>query len=164
MKKIVGVMGPGEKQATLRDLELAFAVGKIVAAEGAVLLCGGMSGVMEESAKGAQSIGGITVGIGPEPDKNSMNSYLDIPLVTAMGPARNYMNVVSSDVLVFVSVASPGTLSELAFAIQKEKPSIIINASQKLREYIWELEPKDVVFVEDVETLRDILIQQLARI
>lgn len=84
MKKVIGVMGPGEKQSSKEDIECAFEVGKIVAKTGAVLLCGGMSGTMEASAKGAQEAGGLTAGIGPTKDKADMNQYVDIPLLTSM--------------------------------------------------------------------------------
>lgn len=157
MKKVIGVMGPGEKQATPDDLACAFEIGKRVAKHKAVLLCGGMSGVMESSAKGAQSEDGLTVGIGPTQDKADMNNSLDIALLTGMGPGRNFMNVLSSDVLVFVSVGSPGALSELAFAIQMEKPSIVIRGSEKLKAYIEECSVGKVHFVDSLEDLDNML-------
>jgi uncharacterized protein (TIGR00725 family) len=153
MKKIIGVMGPGEKQASPQDLQTAFEVGAVIAKLQAVTLTGGMSGVMAEAARGAQQSGGLTMGLGPTDNKADQNTYIDLPLVTAMGPARNYMNVVSSDALVFVSVASAGTLSELAFAIQKEKPSIVIGASQKLQDYVEELGAPNVYFTENIEAV-----------
>ena len=153
MKKVIGVMGPGEKQSTKEDIECAFQVGKIVANTGAVLLCGGMTGVMEASAKGAKEAGGLTVGIGPTKDKADMNQYIDIPLLTNMSAGRNYMNAISSDILIFVSVGSPGTLSELAFAIQMEVPSIIIRGSEKLKSYINEFAEGPVTFVDSIEEL-----------
>jgi uncharacterized protein (TIGR00725 family) len=152
MKKIIGVMGPGEKQSTKEDTECAFQIGKIVAKTGAVLLCGGMSGTMEASAQGAKEAGGLTVGIGPTKDKADMNPYIDIPLLTNMSAGRNYMNAISSDILIFVSVGSPGTLSELAFAIQMEVPSIVIRGSEKLKSYISEF-TEDVIFVDSIEEL-----------
>lgn len=153
MKKVIGVMGPGEKQSTKEDLESAFEIGKIVAKTGAVLLCGGMSGTMEASAKGAQEAGGLTVGIGPTKDKADMNKYLDIPLLTSMSAGRNFMNAISSDILIFVSVGSPGTLSELAFAIQMEVPSVVIRGSEKLKSYINEFAEDSVTFVDSIEEL-----------
>lgn len=117
MKNIVGVMGSGEKEAIKSDLECAYEVGKIIAQNNLVLLCGGMTGVMEYSAKGAKDSGGLVLGIGPTTDKNEMNKYIDIPVVTGMRSGRNYMNILSSDLVVFIRVGSPGTLSELAFAL-----------------------------------------------
>ena len=162
MKKIIGVMGPGKKQASQKDIEDAYKIGKIVAGLDAVLLCGGMSGVMEACAKGAQEAGGLTLGIGPTADKQDMNNYLDIPLLTGMHAGRNYMNVISSDVLVFVSVGSPGTLSELAFAIQVEKPSVVINGSEKLKEYIKEISGTQIIFVDTTNEIKQYLEKMLA--
>jgi uncharacterized protein (TIGR00725 family) len=155
MKTIVGVMGPGEKQATQKDLDIAYDIGRHIAGNNWALLCGGMSGVMEKSAKGAQENGGITIGVGSTRDKSDMNEYLDLPLCTAMGPGRNFMNIISSDVLVFISVGSPGTLSELAFAIQMEKPSVVVNASQNLQKLVGEYPENKVYFVQTVEELQD---------
>ena len=155
MKKIVGVMGPGEVQATADDLSCAFEVGKIVGKSGAALLCGGMKGTMSESARGAKEVGGVTIGIGPTRDKADMNEYIDYPLLTSMHAGRNYMNIISSDVLVFVSVGSPGTLSELAYAVQMERPSIIIRGSQKLQAYIEEMKAENVTFVDSLEELSE---------
>lgn len=155
MKKIVGVMGPGQNEASPEDNEYAYQIGKIVAENEAVLLCGGMSGTMEASAKGAQESGGLTVGIGPSRDKAEMNRYLDIPLLTSMHAGRNYMNVISSDILIFVSVGSPGTLSELAYAIQMKVPSIVIRGSEKLKAYIAEFANGSVTFVDSLEELED---------
>ncbi len=146
-------MGPGKEQATQEDIDCAFEIGKLVAKTDSVLLCGGMSGTMEASAKGAQKVGGLTVGIGPTKDKQDMNKHLDIPLLTSMHAGRNFMNVISSDVLVFVSVGSPGTLSELAFAIQTGKPSIVIRGSEKLKSYIVELSSESVTFVDSLDEL-----------
>ncbi len=154
MKKIIGVMGPGQKEATESDLQIAYEIGKLVAEKDAVLLTGGMSGVMEVSARGAQETGGITVGIGPTRDKSEMNPFMDIALLTGMGGGRNFMNVLSSDILIFVSVASPGTLSELAFAIQLEKPTLVIDASEALKKYISEFKDLTVVFVDTVDEVK----------
>jgi uncharacterized protein (TIGR00725 family) len=155
MKKIVGVMGPGEAQATNDDLVCAFEVGKIVGQSGVALLCGGMKGTMAESARGAKEVDGVTIGIGPTRDKADMNEYIDYPLLTSMHAGRNYMNIISSDVLIFVSVGSPGTLSELAYAIQMERPSIIIRGSEKLKAYVEEMKAKTVTFVDSLEELKD---------
>lgn len=154
MKKIIGVMGPGEKQATKENIECAYHIGKLVGSAGAVLLCGGMSGTMEASAKGAQEVGGLTVGIGPTKDKQDLNQYIDIPILTAMHAGRNFINVLSSDILIFVGVGSAGTLSELAFAIQLEKPIFIVGNSQKLKDYISDFTDNKVIFLGSYEELR----------
>ncbi len=148
-------MGAGEKEATQEDIECAYEIGKIVGLSGTVLLCGGMSGVMESSAKGAQEVGGLTMGIGPTKNKEDMNKYLDIPVLTGMHAGRNYMNVLSSDILIFINVASPGTLSELAFAIQLEKPIFIINYSSKLKEFLKDFTNHKITFLQKLEDLKN---------
>jgi uncharacterized protein (TIGR00725 family) len=155
MKRIIGVMGPGEKQASKNDLELAYEAGKLIAESGAVLLCGAMSGVMEACAKGAQEAGGLTLGIGPVTDKSELNPYIDIPVMTGMGPARNFVNIISSDLLIFISVGSPGTLSELAFAMQMKKDCIVTNGSENLKAYISELDSGNVIFADSLEIIKE---------
>jgi uncharacterized protein (TIGR00725 family) len=115
-----------------------------------------MFGIMEESAKGAQEAGGQTIGIVPSISKEGINDYIDIPIVTSMHAGRNYMNILSSDILIFVSVNSPGTLSELAHAIQMKKPIYILNFSKNLKEYITELSDK-INFVDSVDDLSRLL-------
>lgn len=148
-------MGAGEKEATQDDIECAYEIGKLIGSSGAVLLCGGMSGVMESSAKGAQEVGGLTIGIGPTKDKADMNKYLDIPLLTGMHAGRNFMNVLSSDMLIFINVSSPGTLSELAFAIQLEKPIFIINNSTKLKEFLTDFTNHKITFLKSLEDFKN---------
>lgn len=148
-KIIIGVMGPGSKDAREDDVPYAYEVGKLVAKNNHLLLCGGMTGVMEASAKGASEGGGLVIGICPTADKKDANQYIDIPIVTGMGAGRNFMNILSSDILVFIGVSSPGTLSELAYAIQLAKPTIILRGNADLKNYVQkELKSEKVIFVE----------------
>lgn len=82
-----------------------------------------------------------------------MNQYIDIPLLTGMHAGRNFMNIISSDVVIFVSIGSPGTLSELAFAIQMERPSIVMHGSEKLKSYIDEILNGVVMFADSLSEL-----------
>ncbi len=153
---IIGVMGPGEKHAREDDMPYAYEVGKLIARNNCTLLCGGMTGVMEMSAKGVHEEGGLVVGISPTGDKKDMNEYVDIPIITGMGPGRNYMNILSSDVLIFIGVASPGTLSELAFAIQLAKPTFVLKSNPDLKKYVQqELKSEQVVFVDTLTDLAE---------
>ena len=88
-----------------KDEEYAYQIGAMIAEEGYVLLNGGRSsGVMEASAKGAKDRGGITVGILPVEDIGWASQYIDIPIVTGMGMARNVINILSCDLI----IALPG--------------------------------------------------------
>jgi uncharacterized protein (TIGR00725 family) len=122
---VVGVMGGS--QADERTATLAYRLGQLIAAENWVLLNGGRpSGVMDASARGAQSAGGLTVGVLYDEDRASACAALDIVIPTGMGPARNIINVLSSDVVVACR-GSGGTLSEIALALRFERPVVLLD-------------------------------------
>ncbi|MGB3913003.1 MAG: TIGR00725 family protein [Thermacetogeniaceae bacterium] len=125
-KFIVGVMGGGEG-ASRKTLEMAYQLGKLLASEGWALLCGGRAaGVMEASAKGAKEAGGLTVGILPGRDKSGASRYIDIAICTGMGDGRNYINVLSSDIVVALP-GRAGTISEIALALKSGKKVILLD-------------------------------------
>jgi hypothetical protein len=121
MRKIIGVIGGRRVDKTL--LNEAEKVGSLVAQKEIVLVCGGLTGVMEAAAKGARSAGGITVGILPQEHKRDANEYIDIPIVTGLGIGRNVIIARTADVLISIG-GEYGTLSEIAFALQMGKPVI----------------------------------------
>ena len=121
MKKIIRVIGGRRVDKTL--LNEAEKVGSLVAQKEIVLVCGGLTGVMEAVAKGARSAGGITVGILPQEHKRDANEYIDIPIVTGLGIGRNVIIARTADVLISIG-GEYGTLSEIAFALQMGKPVI----------------------------------------
>ncbi len=118
-KPIVGVIGGGTT-ASPEGLALAEEVGYLVARADAILVCGGLNGVMEAASKGAKRGGGLTIGIIPTANKSDANPYIDIPIVTAMSTARNLIIVRTADALIAVN-GSYGTLSELAHAFDLNK-------------------------------------------
>ena len=95
--------------------ELAFQVGSGIAEEGWILVCGGMSGVMEQACRGARSRNGVTLGILPGSSRDSGNPYLSCSVVTGLGEARNVLVVKSSQAIIAID-GSYGTLSEIALA------------------------------------------------
>lgn len=105
------------------EYETALELGKEIACRKAVLVCGGLGGVMEAAAKGAKEAGGITVGILPGTDKHAANPFIDITVTTGMGEGRNLIVALSADAVIAVGGAL-GTLSELAFALKHKKPVI----------------------------------------
>lgn len=121
MKRIIGVIGGRRVDKTL--LNEAEKVGSLIAQKQIVLVCGGLSGVMEAVAKGARSAGGITVGILPQEHKRDANEYIDIPIITGLGIGRNVIIARTADVLISIG-GEYGTLSEIAFALQLGKPVI----------------------------------------
>jgi len=123
----IAVIGPGK--ATSQECEAAYATGRIIAVSGAVLVCGGLGGVMEAACRGAKEAGGITVGI--QPNTEGGNPYLDITIRTGLGIARNALVVLSGDVVVAVG-GKYGTLSEIAIALKSGRPVYGI--------YTWDIE------------------------
>jgi uncharacterized protein (TIGR00725 family) len=117
----IGVIGASICSAKLA--QTAYTVGKLIAENGAVLICGGMGGVMEAACRGAVEAGGITVGILPGSSAKDGNKYLSIPVVTGIGYARNSIVVQSSQALIAIG-GKYGTLSELAYAAQFGVPVV----------------------------------------
>lgn len=124
-KTCISVIGSGVSDGTLSPeiIKIANDVGREIALRGAVLICGGLGGVMEEAAKGAKEEGGITIGIIPGDDPDCANPYIDIPIPTGLGFARNVLVAYSGDAVIAVS-GRLGTLSEISFALIRNKPVV----------------------------------------
>ena len=123
-KKIIAVIGGS--QPSSEEAKLAEAVGRELARRGAILVCGGLSGVMEAACKGASSEGGVTIGILPGDNYQAANPYVQIPIVTGMGYARNIAVVKSAQAVIAIG-GSYGTLSEISHALQSGIPVIGLN-------------------------------------
>ena len=98
-------------------------VGREIAQRRAVLVCGGRGGVMEAACQGAKAEGGITVGILPGTDREEANPYVDLPIVTGLGEARNAIVVRTAEAVVAVS-GGYGTLSEIGLALKMGRPVV----------------------------------------
>ena len=118
-KPIIGVIGGGST-ASREGLALAEEVGFLIARADAILICGGLNGVMEAAAKGAKRGGGFTVGVLPTGNKADANPHIDLPIATALSTARNLIIVRTADALIAVN-GSYGTLSEMAHAFDLGK-------------------------------------------
>ncbi len=101
----------------------AEAVGREIARRGALLVCGGRGGVMEAACRGARAEGGTTIGILPGTDKGEANPYVDLPIVTGLGEARNAIVVRTADAVIAVS-GGYGTLSEIGLALKMGRPVV----------------------------------------
>ncbi len=119
--RYVAVAGPGECDPA--TAALAEEVGRELAARGAVVVCGGLGGVMEAACRGAKEAGGATVGILPGTDRAAANRWVDVALPTGLGEARNTLVVRAADALVAVG-GEFGTLSEIAFALKTGVPVV----------------------------------------
>jgi uncharacterized protein (TIGR00725 family) len=98
-------------------------VGRLLARRGAVVVCGGLGGVMEAACRGARSEGGVAVGILPGLDRGAANPHVSVAVATGLGEARNALVVRAADALIAVGGAY-GTLSEIALALKAGKPVI----------------------------------------
>jgi uncharacterized protein (TIGR00725 family) len=137
-KPIIGVMGPGDG-ATQADIKYACKLGKLIAEQNWILLTGGRnSGVMNAASKGAKKSGGLTVGILPSENKTGISEFVDIPICTGIGSARNNVNVLSSDVVVACGTGA-GTISEITLALKAQKPIVLLNPSKNMVKLLNEL-------------------------
>src|SRR4051812_10392266 len=126
----IAVVGAG--QASGEQTDAAEAVGRALAEAGAVIVCGGLGGVMEAACRGAHAAGGTTVGILPGDDRTQANEYVDVALATGLGEARNALIVRAVDALVAIG-GEYGTLSEVALALKTGKPVVGLGT--------WDLDP-----------------------
>jgi len=123
-KRFIAVIGGN--QCSPQEARLAEEVGRELARRGAILVCGGLSGVMEAACRGASSEGGITIGILPGESRQAANPYVQIPIATGLGYARNLAVVKSAQAVIAIG-GSYGTLSEISHALQSGIPVIGLN-------------------------------------
>jgi uncharacterized protein (TIGR00725 family) len=125
----VAVVGAGEAGDDL--VASAYEVGAELARAGAILVTGGLGGVMEAASRGASEAGGATVALLPGADRRHANPFSQIVIPTGMGEARNVLIVRAADALIAIG-GEFGTLSEIAFALKIGKPVISLGS--------WDLE------------------------
>ena len=116
----------GNSSCSPQEAKLAETVGELLAQQGVTIICGGLGGVMEAVCRGAKSKGGLTVGILPGQDPSTANPWVDIPVVTGLGEARNVAVVKSAQAVIAIG-GSYGTLSEIAHALKSNIPVIGLN-------------------------------------
>jgi hypothetical protein len=135
------ISGPAE--AAPEEYDAARAAGRWAAEHGHVVVCGGLGGVMEAAARGAQDGGGFSVGLLPGSKRSDANPFLSVALPTGLGEIRNALLVRATDVVLCVG-GSWGTLSELALAVRTGVPVVALRT--------WQLpDDDDVTRVDTVE-------------
>jgi uncharacterized protein (TIGR00725 family) len=117
----------GGHTCTAKVEQIAQKLGKYIAKVGANLVCGGLGGVMKAVAKGTKQAGGITIGLIPGANKKEANPYIDIVIPTGLGLARNTLVVRTADVIIALP-GEHGTLSEISFALNLNKPVISLHS------------------------------------
>lgn len=121
----VSVIGSGTATGDL--YEKAREVGKLVAERGGIIVCGGLSGVMEAVARGVKEAGGTSIGILPDEDRRRQNEYLTYSVATGTGQARNLAVVCSGDVVIAVG-GEYGTLSEIGLSRKVGRPVVVLES------------------------------------
>jgi uncharacterized protein (TIGR00725 family) len=120
------------------DTAVAHRVGELLGERGHTLVCGGRTGVMEAACRGAKETGGTTIGILPSTDPSEANAYVDVPIATGIGNARNVLVALNGEGVIAID-GSYGTLSEIAHALDFGRP-------------VAGIASHDVMGVETVET------------
>ena len=146
-RKIIAVIGGSE--ASKKNLAIAEEVGALIARNNAILITGGMGGVMNAASKGAREANGLVIGIIPTASKESANSYVDIPIVTGLHEARNIIIARTCDCAIAID-GKYGTLSEIAYCLMFDKPVIGIDT--------WDIDAP----VIHVKTAREAVTKALA--
>jgi uncharacterized protein (TIGR00725 family) len=116
----------GGSACSAKEAKLAETVGELLAQQGVTVICGGLTGVMEAVCRGAKSKGGLTIGILPGGDASMANPWVDIPVVTGLGEARNVVVVKSAQAVIAIG-GGYGTLSEIAYALKGGIPVLGLN-------------------------------------
>ena len=122
---IIAVIGGSD--AKPEHIRLAESVGQELAKKGVTVVCGGLSGVMEAVCRGVKSSGGNTIGILPGRSPKEANEFIDVPIVTSMGYARNVIVVHTGEAVIAIGGAY-GTLSEIAHALGEQIPVISLSS------------------------------------
>ena len=138
----IAVVGAGEASAAVCDL--AYSVGVAVARRGAILICGGRDGVMAAAAHGAQSAGGLTIGVLPGYERREANPFIEIAIATGMGQARNAIVVASADAVIALE-GEGGTLSEIGLAIKLGRPVVALQSWHQLTMIARASDPQEAV-------------------
>lgn len=138
----IGIIGAGDCDGKIgRKAEEA---GRLIARQGAVLLCGGMGGVMEWAARGARTAGGIVVGILPTDDRDGGNEHLSVRIATGSGQGRNILIPQSCHGVIAIA-GGYGTLSEIAFARKLDIPIVGIDTWNPDSSFPVVSDPKEAV-------------------
>jgi len=114
IRKRIRIAVIGGSRAGRQAVDAAFEVGRLIARAGAIVVCGGLGGVMEAACRGAREEGGLVVGILPGGSPADANPWVDVPIATGLGYTRNSLVVMNADAIIAVD-GEFGTLSEIAY-------------------------------------------------
>lgn len=155
-KPVITVIGksarnPGDP-VPARALRAGEEVGRLLAERGAVVVTGGLSGVMEAVSRGAKNAGGLVIGILPGLDKRDANAYVDVAITTGMGWMRNTLVVRAADAVIMIS-GGIGTLNELTVAYE-DKPTVVLEGtggwSDRIRDIAYQGKHLDEAGINEI--------------
>lgn len=168
MRKLqIAVIGYNKDRCTEVARNLAYEVGKEIALAGAVLICGGLGGVMEAACKGAKENGGITVGLIPQEDFSYANEFCDIVVCTGLGYARDFIVASSADGIIAVG-GGVGTLIELGVGYMNMKTLVSITGSGGIADmyggkYLDERNRVPIIVAKDPKSAVDLILLAASR-
>lgn len=139
---IIGVIGSADASET--GLDLAREVGRLIADAGAVLVTGGLGGIMAAASQGCSNAGGLVLGILPESHSGAANHFVDIAIPSGMGHARNVLVAQTAQALIAVEGAL-GTLSEIAIGLKVGRPVFLLGSSLRVEGAILIETPQQAV-------------------
>ncbi len=131
-RRYIAVIGqgqkPGEPPLPTHVLDAAYRVGAAIARAGAILVCGGLGGVMEAAARGASEAGGVAIGFIPGLDRADANPYLTYVFPTGLGHLRNFLVIRSAHAAIMIA-GGVGTLQEATIAYDHRVPVIMVQGT-----------------------------------
>lgn len=145
--------------ATEENLKDAYEIGKYIASKGCITLTGGLNiGIQNEGLRGAKSSNGLTIGIMPFNEPEKFSKFVDIPIITNMRSGRNYINVLSSNLVIACGI-DVGTVSEISLSLVKtnSKKVILVGALKEANELFIKLRKNNVFVAKDYNECIDIL-------
>jgi uncharacterized protein (TIGR00725 family) len=122
------VIGHDEEGCTPDHEKMAYETGNEIAKSGAVLITGGLGGVMKAASHGAHDAGGLAIGIIPQNDASLANEFCDVVIPTGMGHARDFLTALSADGVIVIGGGS-GTLTEVCASYVHKKPIAALKKS-----------------------------------
>jgi uncharacterized protein (TIGR00725 family) len=143
------VIGSNADHCTIQAYALAYEVGRELARRNAILVTGGLGGVMEAASKGASEVGGLVVSIIPQDDKTSANRYSDVIISTGVGLSRDFITAYSADAIIVIG-GGVGTTIETCVGYLKSKPIFTIKGSGGAADRLADIYLDDRKFVKVV--------------
>ncbi|HEY7507608.1 MAG TPA: TIGR00725 family protein [Nitrososphaera sp.] len=161
----IAVIGYNKDRCTDAARKAAYEAGAEIARAGAVLICGGLGGVMEKACRGAKDNGGLTIGIIPQDDPSHANRHCDVVISTGIGYARDFIVAGSADGLIAIG-GGVGTLTELSVAYVMKKPMVAIKGTGGTADryggvYLDERKRAKILVVKDAKTAVKTIFKEL---